>query len=476
MSTNFTTRRPNLENLTMDATAPKKQILILGGGFAGVSTAYHLERRLRGRPDVEIVLVSRDNFVLMTPLLFEVFSGALDLRGCTVPIRAFLRSTRFVEAAVEGIDLDRRLVRLATGGGTSEMGYDQLVLALGSRTNRGAIPGAEHAFTFRTLADALVLRNHVIERFERADAETDPRRKARLLTFVIVGGGLVGVELLGELTAFVDGVAPLYPNVDRGAVRFLLLQGGERLMPEIDPRLAEYGARVLAGRAGVELRTRTPVLWIEPGLVRLPGETVEADTIVLAAGAVPDPVVANLPLARDARGHVAVEATMRCPSRREVWALGDCAAVPGPGGKPYPGLAQHALRAARVLADNIAAVMDNRPPRPFVYHTLGMMGSLGHGKGFGQLLGVPVRGTPAWLVRRMYYLMQMPGLGRKLRIVTDWAFALLFRPDVVKVGLDRETVGHLREAVAGHADGLPPQAEGAQSGPAADRGRLVPSA
>lgn len=425
----------------MDAVRAKKRILILGG-FAGVSTAYHLERLLRRRPDVEIVLVSRDNFVLMTPLLFEVFSGSLDLRGCSVPIRAFLRSTRFVESAIEDIDLHRRVVRLAAGG---ELAYDQLVLALGSRTNRDLIPGSQHAYTFKTLADALLLRNHVIERFERADAETDPRRKTQLLTFVIVGGGLVGVELLGELTAFVDGVAPLYTNVDRDDVRCILLQHGDRIMPEIDPRLTDYATRVPADRRGVELRTRTRVLGIEPGRVRLPGETIDADTIILAAGTVPDPVVATLPVERDKRGRVLVEATMRCPHHPEVWALGDCAAIPGPDGKPYPGLAQHALRAARVPAANITAVQDGRSPQPFVFHTLGMMGSLGHGKGFGRLLGVRARGLPTWFVRRTYYLSQMPGWGRKLRIVIDWTLALLFRPDLVKVGLDNETASHLRE-------------------------------
>ena len=168
----------------MDASASKKRILILGGGFGGVATARHLERLVRRRPDVEIVLASRDNFVVMTPLLFEVFSGVLDLRACSVPVRAFLRSTRFVEATVRGVDLDRRVVRLAAAGKRGELAYDQLVLALGSRTNREMIPGSEHAFTFKTLADALLLRDHVIERFERADVETDPRRKAQLLTFV----------------------------------------------------------------------------------------------------------------------------------------------------------------------------------------------------------------------------------------------------------------------------------------------------
>ena len=253
----------------MHASASKKRILILGGGFGGVATARHLEGLCRRRPDVEIVLVSRDNFLLMTPLLFEVFSGALDLRSCSFPIRDFLRTTRFVEATVQGIDLDRHVVRLVSPGQCRELAYDQLVLALGSKTNREMIPGSEHAFTFKTLADALLLRNHVIERFERADVETDPQRKAQLLTFVIIGGGLVGVELLGELTAFVDGITPLYEHVSRDEIRLLLIQGAGRIMPEIDPALAGYGARVLARRRGVDLRTDMRVRAIEPGRVHL---------------------------------------------------------------------------------------------------------------------------------------------------------------------------------------------------------------
>ena len=307
------------------------------------------------------------------------------------------------------------------------------------------IPGSEHAFTFKTLADALLLRNHVIECFERADVERDPAIKRRLLTFTIIGGGLVGVELLGELTAFVDGIAALYKHVDRGEVRFYLLQGGDRIMPEIDPALAEYGARVLDGRRGADIRTHALVQGIEPGKVRLPKEIIEAETIVLAAGIIPNPVVAGLPVPKDKRGHIAVNATMRCPSFPEVWAVGDCASIPAPDGRPYPNLAQHAMREAATLAGNILRVLDGQPPQPFVYDTMGMMGSLGHSKAFGQLLKRAVRGFPAWFVRRSYYLMQMPGWSRRLRIMIDWTFAFLFQPDVVKISLESEVAVLVRE-------------------------------
>jgi NADH dehydrogenase len=401
----------------------------------------------------------------MTPLLFEVCSGALDARHCSFPIRAFLRTTRFVEAAVQGIDLERRVVHVSGGGERGDLAYDQLVIALGAMTNRRMIPGSEHPFTFKTLADAFLLRNHIIEQFERADVERDPGRKRRQLTFVVIGGGLVGVELFGELTAFGDGIAPLYKHVNRDEIRFILLQGGDRLMPEIDPKLAAYGTGVLRGRRGADIRTGTIVQAIGPDKVHLPGETIEAETIVLAAGIVPNPVVAELPVERDRRGHIVVDGTMRCKGHPEVWALGDCASIPAPDGRPYPNLAQHALREARVLARNLAGVLDGRPPQPFVYATLGMMGSLGHSKAFGQLLKVRVRGVLAWFVRRTYYLLQMPGWRRRLRIMIDWSFALLFRPDVVKIGLDGEEVEHLRFAAATGAVAESPEQGAARNAP-----------
>ncbi len=227
-----------------------------------------------------------------------------------------------------------------------------------------------------------------------------------------------------------------------------MLQAVDRIMPEIDAKLAEYGARTLAKRPGAEIRTNAAVQAIEPGKVRLPKETIAADTIVLAAGILPCPVVANLPVAKDKRGHIIVDGTMRCQERPEVWAIGDCALIPAPDGKPYPNLAQHALREAKVLARNILAVHNCLPPKPFVFRTLGMMGSLGHCRAFGQMLGVRVRGVIAWFVRRTYYLLQMPGWGRRLRILIDWTFALLLPPDVVKISLNSEVAALKAEIAA----------------------------
>ncbi len=445
-------------NPAHSATQPKIRIVIAGGGFGGLWTASHLERLLGRREDVEIVVVCRDNYFLMTPLLFEACSGVLDVRHCSLPVREFLKKVRFVEATVLGIDLERRVVRAtAAEGGAYEVPYDQLVLALGGITNQNLIPGSEHAFTFKTLADGMVLRNHFIERFERADVlagtENDPERKRRLLTFVVIGGGLVGVELFGELTAFADEIVRFYPGIDREEVRFFLFERGPRILPEIEEKLAAYAARVLGKRRGAAIRPGAVVRSIEPGRVHLEGETIEADTIVLSAGIVPSPVLAGLDLEKDRRGNVVVDATMRVPARPEVWALGDCARIPDPQGKPYPWLAQHALREGRVLARNITAAMDGKPLQPFVFETLGIMASLGHARGLGKVLGVPLYGFLAWWARRTYYLVQMPRWSRRLRIVIDWTSALVFRPDIVKVDLASERALLLRDQAAGTGDG-----------------------
>jgi NADH:ubiquinone reductase (H+-translocating) len=428
----------------------RTRIVILGGGFGGVFTAHHLERLLRRSPDVEVVLVSPDNYFLMTPLLFEVCTGTLGLHNCSAPVRSAVRSTRVVEATVTGVDFDRRMVSVEADGEVEEIGYDHLVLALGGVTNQRMIPGSEAAFTFKSLADAGLLRNHVLEQLERADAEADSALRRRRLTFAVIGGGFVGVELFGELTAFVRKIIRLYPRVREDELRFVLLQHGDRIMPEVDPKLATYATKVLRSRPGVEVRTGTDVKQVEPGQVVLGNGAIEAGTIVLAAGMVPNPLIATLPLTRDRRGRLVVAATMRSSDRPEVWALGDCAAVPDPHGNPYPTLAQHAIRQAKVLARNVAGAIAGREPKPFVYDTLGIMASLGAGKGLGTILKVRVRGLPAFWARRGYYLMTMPGWGRRLRIVADWAVAMVTRPDTGRIDLDDAVARYGREH---HADG-----------------------
>ena len=414
------------------------RIVVLGGGFGGLAVTRHLERLFRARPDREITLVSRDNFFVMTPLLFEACSGTLELRHCAQAIRPTLRRARFVKATVENVDIKGRVVHAVSADRNAyQLPYDQLIVALGATTNLGMIPGSETALTFKTMADALVVRNHLIERLERADATPDPALRRRYLTFVVIGGGLVGVELLGELTAFTDDILRFYPRVRRDELRFHLLEANARILPEIDGKLAAVATRVLR-RRGADIRTSTPVRSIEPGRVQLADESIEAGTIVLAAGIVPNPVAAGLTVAHDDRGRIAVDATMRSRSHPEVWALGDCAAIPGPDGRPYPALAQHAIREARQVARNVAAVAEGRSPAPFVYRALGTLASLGHTRAVAQVLGIRISGFPAWWFRRTYYLFQMPRWDRRFRIMLDWTVALFFRRDITKLDLTVE--------------------------------------
>src|SRR5262245_2250624 len=301
------------------------RIIVLGGGFGGVSTVRHLERVLRHHTDVEITLVSRENFFVLTPLLFEACSGRLELRHCAQPIRAALRRSRFIEATIESVDVEARTVHaFAPPDLTYTLQFDHVVVALGASTNEQLIPGSANAFTFKTMADAIVLRNHLIEQFERADASADPARRRGCLSVVVIGGGLVGVELLGELTAFTQDVLRFYPNLSRRDVRFWLFEAGPRILPEIDETLAAVAARVLEGR-GADVRVATPVRSIETGRVHLANEVIEAATIVLAPGIVSSAVGRAMAVAHDDRGRIAVDETMRSQSHPYVWALGDCA-------------------------------------------------------------------------------------------------------------------------------------------------------
>jgi NADH dehydrogenase len=450
---------------TRGATALPR-IVVIGGGVGGLATTVHLER-VFGSGAAEITLVSRDNFFLLTPLLFEACSGVLDFRHCAQPIRPCLRRARFIEATVESVDPEHRVVRIAAAGGVRELSYDHAVVALGAATNVSRIPGAENARTFKTVADALLLRNHLIEQFERADVETDPVRRERLLTVVIVGGGLVGTELLGELTAFADDILRWYPRIRREDVRFHLFEAGDRLLPESSLHLADYAQRVFRER-GARIHISTPVEAIEPTQLRWAGGVVAADTIVLAAGITPSPVASSIPVARDRRGLIVADAAMRSVSHPHVWAIGDCAFVPGPDGKPYPALAQHAIREARAVARNIHRVVRGREAEPFVYRALGTMAAFGNSCAAADVRGLQLTGFPAWWVRRTYYLFQMPRWDTRLRIALDWTVALLFRPNLTKVDLAGEREQARRRSPAGGPElrsGAPERADPVVSGP-----------
>lgn len=415
----------------------KKRVVILGGGFAGLYTAMDLEKSCRRDRSVEITLVSRENYLLVTPLLFEAASGVLDPRHVVSPIRKILTHARFVEGDVEAVDFGRRVVsaRQAPDTAPFEIPYDQLVLALGGVTNTKLIPGSELGMTFKTLADAIALRNHVIDLFERADVETSEAEQQKLMTFVVIGGGLVGVELMAELEQFVRHVRESYPRVPESRPRFILIEALPNILPELESDLATYAAGVLK-RRGVDVRIDTKVARMDSDHLLLPdGQVIRSKTIIVATGVVPNPLLATLDIQKDQRGRIEVAPTMRSVQRPEVWAIGDCAAIPSSDGKPYPPLAQHALREARTLARNIAATLRGDQPKDFVYRSLGTLAALGHYNGVGKVMRLRIKGFIAWWVWRSYYLFQMPRWDRRLRLILDWTLALFFKYDVVKLDL-----------------------------------------
>ena len=427
----------------------RKQIVILGGGVGGLAAARHFDRLIRGRHDVNVTLVSRDNFFLLSPLLFEACSGVLEMRHCAQPIRPCLRRVHFIEGTVEKVDLEGKVIHVGVAEGDNrELAFDHVVVALGATTNMSVIPGSENARTFKTMADGLLLRNHLIERLERADVEANPQRRRQLLTVVVIGGGLVGVELLGEVSAFVQDELRYYPNISSSDLGFHLFEAGNRLIPEAKPFLAEYAARILGAR-GAELHTSTPVAAIEPGVVRWKDGTLEADTIVLAPGIMPSAVASSIQVERDRKGRIMTDPMLRSVSDPNVWAFGDCAATPAPGGGIYPALAQHAVRAARSVAKNVVAAVDGRDGAPFVFEALGTMAAFGHTRAAAEVKGLELTGFIAWWIRRTYYLFQMPRWDTRLRIALDWTVALLSRPDLTKIDLAPEREQESRNYPAG---------------------------
>ncbi len=410
-----------------------KRIVILGGGFAAIAAAQRLEKRLRSG-EAELVLISRENFSLFTPMLAEVSSGALDVQHIITPIRSQLRRTQFILADVTGLNVDARSVTYThTLTGVSEIiTYDYAVVAIGSATSTFDLPGvAERVFALKTLEDAGVLRNRFIWLLELADTVPDEAERKRLLTLVVVGGGFTGVEAAGEMVELFRSVLRFYPHVKKDDVRIVLVEGGATLLPGLPARMGSYSQRDLR-RRGVRVITADGVKSADDeGLELASGERIETRTIVWSAGVRPRPLAVKGTLPRGKHGTIAVGEDMRVPGCEAVWALGDCAQVPDGEGGFYPATAQHAIREGPVLADNIVAVLRGRPTKPFRYKSLGMMASLGARKAVAQLPGNRVlTGFPAWFLWRSYYLSRLPGLDRKLRVAFDWTLELVFPRDI----------------------------------------------
>ncbi len=420
----------------MDSFRPTR-IVILGGGFGGLEVARHLDRLFRHDDDVEITLVNRDNYFLFNPMLPEVAGSSIEAKHVVSPLRRFFRKVRFHEAEVERIDLAARTVTVAHGvtRHTHELSFDHLVLALGSVTNFRGLPGvAEHALTFKSLGDAMVLRNRMIDLFEQADLECCAEERRPLMTFVIAGAGFSGVELAAALWDFCHAAGRFYRNVQPDEARLVVLHPNERILPELGPELADYALRKLRAR-GVEVQTGTGVRAAGPSWVETSaGGWIPAYTLIWTAGIAPNPLLRHIPCEKDRRGAVIVNPYLEVPGCRGTWALGDCAAIPDPDtGQPYPPTAQHAIREAKTLAANLYAAIRGRRKRAFQFRSLGMFVSLGHRSAVAEMGGLRFSGFPAWWLWRTVYLAKLPTMERRVRVAIDWTLDLAFARDFAQL-------------------------------------------
>jgi len=401
----------------VDERRARGGVLVAGGGFAGAYVA-----RLLGERGATIV--SPDNFMLFTPLLPEAASGTLEPRHTVVPLRAMCPNADLLLGSLSAVDLEARTATVETDAGQQLVHWDELVLALGAVPR--AVPAG--ALSFKSLPEAIHLRNHVLRELEAADAELDDAARRERLTFVFVGAGYAGVEALAELSDLTDDALRYYPGLRDVPRRWVLVDAAPKILPEIPSRLGEYAARELEAR-GVEIHVGTTLeSSTDRDAVLADGTRIPTRTLVWTAGVLPHPLLRELGVPLDERGRVVVDELLRVSDH--VWALGDCARVPNTkADRPDPPTCQHALRQARRLAKNL-----NGDPQPYGYRMLGQVATLGRYKGIADVLGLRLRGFPGWFVTRTYHLYQLPLVSRKLRVVVDWTVALLFKRDVVELG------------------------------------------
>jgi NADH dehydrogenase len=406
-------------------------VVILGGGFAGIYTARRLDRS-----DLDVTLISRDNFFLFTPFLSEIATGGIDTRHSVNPIRRMFRRVRFVEANVNGVDFESRSVKATLPDGSAvTIPYDHLVITLGSAPNYFGLPGVrEHSLPLKSLSDAMEIRNQVIQHLEVADV-TPPDQRRDWLTFVVVGGGLAGVELAGDLNDYVKGAARAYPSIREDEIRIILAEAGPRLIPELGGGLGEFARRILIKR-GVDVLLNAPAEGASGGDVAIAGERIRTRAVLWLAGIRPDPGVHSLGLPLE-KGRIVTDQAMRVVGHANVWAAGDAARIPDGRGGYYPPTAQHAVREGARLARNIVAVVAGQQPRPFRYRNMGMLATVGHTTGVAETFGIRISGFPAWVMWRTYYLLRLPRWEKRVRVALDWTLDLIFPRDIVQLPVSR---------------------------------------
>lgn len=411
----------------------KTKIVIAGGGFAGLYAAKYFDRHLARRADVEVTLVARENFILFTPMLHEVAAGDLAPSDIVNPLRRILRHVNVIEADVQDVDLIARRVRCAHGLDTAELEFefDHLLLALGSETNYFDNAGIrDWAVTMKNLSDAALLRNRIIAFLEEATLERDAAARRQWLTFVVAGGGFAGAETTGAVNDFVHETAKAYPRLGDEEIRVVVIHPGDYLLPELGEELGRYAERKMRDRK-VEVIKGARVANYDGWTVTLNnGISIPAATLIWTAGVKPSPVVAALPCTKE-KGRIVVDEFLQVPGFTGIWTAGDCAAVPDlTSGAYYPPTAQHGMREAVAAASNIERTILGRELKPFRYRTMGMLASIGHHTGVASMFGFKFSGFIAWWMWRSVYLMKLPRLVKKLRVMIAWTLDLLFGRDI----------------------------------------------
>ncbi|MGQ0840801.1 NAD(P)/FAD-dependent oxidoreductase [Actinokineospora sp.] len=417
------------------------RILILGGGYVGLYTALGLQRRLRSG-EASVTVIDPQPHMTYLPFLPEAAGGSIEPRHVVVPLRRALKRCHVITARATRIEHARKVVTIeAADGHIEELGYDVLVVALGSVARLLPVPGLiEHGITFKTIGEAIYLRNHVLTKLDQADSTHDPELRRKLLTFTFVGGGFAGIEALGELEDMARFATQYYKNIEPADLRFVLVEAAGRVLPEVRESLGVYTVLQLEKR-GIEVYLSTMAKSFENGHVQLSdGTEFDSDTIVWTAGVKSNPVLASSDLPLTKQGRLRATAAMRVEGLPDAWTAGDNAAVPDLSRTAEdptaicPPNAQHAVRQARLLAKNIATALRGGEPKDYFHKNIGSVASLGLHKGVGDVFNFKAKGFLAWAMHRLYHVKAMPTVNRKVRITLDWLTGGLFRREVISMG------------------------------------------
>ena len=416
-------------------SSEQKKLVIVGGGFAGLTLAKKLEKTMPH--DWDIYLLSKTNFITYNPLLPEVIGASILPGHVQAPVRLVLKRTRIRMVTVDRIDYSKKTVYYHNDREASLV-FDQIVLAAGVQANTNMLPGLhEHTLPLKTVGDALRIRNQVIERLEQATIHPDPKRRAELTTFVVLGGGFSGVETAGELEDFLRSAQRFYKNVQLENCKIIVIHGTDRLLPELSPKLSAVTLKNFEKRE-IDVRLNERAAKIDSETVTLKsGEVIKGATIICTIGTVPHAFVENEELPTE-RGKVVTQADMSVEGPEGVWAMGDCALVPNALDNTFsPATAQFADRQAKVLAKNIVAALNSKPTKVFSYKPQGMLASIGHNKAVAEIYGMHFSGIIGFMLWRGVYLLKVPTLARKVRLFLEWNWAMLFPPDIAHLGFKR---------------------------------------